>query len=605
MGGRERHRAHHGTANGLKAFLHGAAAAAFACAALAASADDAAKVLALSDEFYETAAQADPVTLATMAGYDRYDDRLGDQIVPAARAKRYAKLRSLSDQLARVDRKSLSGEAATNYDVLRYHLDTRLAFERFDEHLLPMEHMGSMPVLLANFGTGQAEQPLATVAQYEAYLKRLQALPAWTAQAIANLREGIRKKVVQPRQIVVSLLPQIRTLANAKLDENPFAAPVKHFPDGVPAADRARLTKAWNATLSKEVVPAMQRLATMLEKEYLPAARATIGLGALPRGDAWYRAHIREETTLDLTPDEIHAIGLAEVARIHQEVARVAKQVGYEGDPKGFLPTLRSNERYKPFTTEQQILDAYAAINTRIVKKLPQLFGRVPKAPIAIKLEPELTRATASDHYSLPAEDGSRPGVFWAVINDPKKYSTPSMAALFMHEGQPGHHFHMALQQELTLPKFRKYTWNNAYGEGWALYAETLGHEMGFYDDPVNYAGELNAEIVRAVRLVVDTGIHAKGWSYEQAVAYYRENVGATEDSSKRQIERFMAWPGQALGYKLGALRIQELRKRAHDKLGDRFDIAAFHDAVLGEGALPLALLDAKIDRWIASQAPR
>jgi uncharacterized protein (DUF885 family) len=600
VGRRERHRAHLGLARGL---IRLAGAALLAAAFAAAAADDGARVVALGERFYETLAQADPVVIATQNGDNRYDDRLGTAIVPSARAKRYAIFHQIDRDLMKVNRAALSAEAATHYDVLRYQLDTRLAFEKFPEPLLPVEHMGSLPVLVANFGTGQAEQPLTTVAEYEAYLARVAALPAWVDQAIANLREGIRRGVTQPRPIVRSLVPQLKTLADPDLQENPYYAPVKHMPAGFSEAERARLTRAYRETIAKRAIPAMRKLYDMVEKEYLPAARESIGLSALPGGADWYLAHVREETTTTLSPDEIHVLGLAEVARIQGEIARMAPKLGYEGDPRGLLAWVREQPRFKPFTSEQQILDAYAAINERIVAKLPQLFGRTPRAAIVIKPEPPLTRATASDHYSLPAADGSRPGTFWAVINDPRTYGTSFMAALFMHEGQPGHHFHMALQQELPLPRFRKNLWINAYGEGWALYAETLGHEMGFYADPLNYVGELNAEIVRAVRLVVDTGIHARGWSYQQAVDYYRDNVGANDASARRQVERFIAWPGQALGYKIGALRIQALRERARKALGERFRLADFHDEVLREGALPLALLERRIDEWIAARA--
>jgi len=589
---------------------HGLIAGAFAALALLATplpaaADDAARVAALGDEMFDTIQRADPIGYGTFVGDNHLDDQLGDVFVPAARTRRFAKLHAIERDLARIDREKLPAAARVDYDVLRYHLETRLAFERFPETLLPIEHMSGVPTLVANFGTGQAEQPLRTVAQYEAYLKRVSALGAWTDNAIANLREGARRGITQPKPIVRSLLPQLRTLANAKVEENPFYAPALHFPEDFRPADRARLERAYRAAVTKQAAPAMRKLADFLERDYLPRARDTIGLGALPDGLAWYRAQVRDQTTLDLSPDEIHALGLAEVARIQGEMAKVAPKLGYDGEVKGFLPWLRTQDRFKPFTEEGQVLAAYASINERIVPKLPQLFGRMPRAPIVIKPEPELTKAVASDHYSLPAEDGSRPGIFWAVVLDPRKYASFIMPALFMHEGQPGHHFQMALQQELTLPRFRKYMWINAFGEGWALYAETLGHEMGFYEDPAAYAGELNLEIVRAVRLVVDTGIHAKGWSYEQAVDYYRDNVGATDESARRQVERFVAWPGQALGYKLGALRIQELRRRAQARLGERFRLADFHDAVLLEGSLPLAVLERRVDAWIAASAAK
>jgi uncharacterized protein (DUF885 family) len=440
------------------------------------------------------------------------------------------------------------------------------------------------------------------VAEHEAYLKRISQLSAWSDQAIVNMREGIRRGIVRPKAVVTATLVQLRSLGAEKVEDSPYYAPIKNLPASFSDADRQRLTHAYRSAIEKRIAPAMRKLAAFVETDYLPASTDTAGWGALPNGAAWYRQWVRDQTTTELSPEEIHAIGLKEVARIQSELAKAAPQLGYEGDPHQLLSWVSTSKTFQPFTSEAQILDAYRAINEKVKLQLPQLFGRVPKAALEIRPEPELTKASASDHYSLPAEDGSRPGTFWAVINDPMAYESTTMTTLFLHEGQPGHHFQLAIQQELSLPKFRKRTWINAYGEGWALYAETLGREMGLYQDPVAYVGHLRLEIFRAARLVVDTGMHAKGWSRDQAVAYLMDKVGFTETQARNQIDRYMAWPGQALGYKLGSLKIQELRERAKRKLGDKFSIAAFHDAVLAEGGLPLSLLDAHIERWIASR---
>jgi uncharacterized protein (DUF885 family) len=311
---------------------------------------------------------------------------------------------------------------------------------------------------------------------------------------------------------------------------------------------------------------------------------------------------VRDQTTTELDPDRIHALGLAEVARIQGELARIAPRLGYEGDPRGLLAWVRSEPRFLPFRDADLIVGAYRAIDEQVRARLPALFGRLPRAGLDVRLEPELTRATASDHYSVPAADGSRPGVFWAVVNDPAAYDATTMTALFLHEGQPGHHLQMALQQELELPRFRKRAWINAYGEGWALYAESLGREMGLYEDPAAYVGELRLEIFRAARLVVDTGLHAQGWGRDQAAAYLMETAGLTPAQAASQVDRYMAWPAQALGYKLGALRLQALRARAQDRLGERFELAAFHDLVLDEGPLPLSMLERRVDEWIAQR---
>jgi len=556
----------------------------------------------LASQYYDEQARLDPVYTATLAGDNRFDDQLPLTIAPRERRQRFAMYHRIERRLAAIDRARLSPADQLTHDLLARELRTRIGFEAFDDHLLPLQQLDSIPVLLATFGSGQGEQPLKTVPQYDAYLKRIARLPAWVDQAIANMREGMRRGIVQPKAVVVAALGPLRPLGDSSLDKNAFYAPIRNLPASFGESDRRRLTAAYRDVVTRQVAPAMRKLTAFAEGDYLAAARSTDGWGALPNGAAWYRQWVRDQTTTELGPDEIHAMGLAEVARIQGELAKVAPQLGYDGDPKDLLGWVRTNPKFLPYRSEAEILQAYRGINERVKASLPQLFGRVPKAPLEIRPEPELTKDSASDHYSLPAEDGSRPGIFWAVIHDPAAYDKTTMTALFLHEGQPGHHFQMGLLQELTLPEFRKRVWINAFGEGWGLYAETLGREMGLYDDPAAWVGELRLEIARAARLVVDTGLHAKGWSREQAMAYWQANVGTSPEQARNQIERYMAWPAQALGYKIGSLKIQELRERAKQALGDRFSMPAFHDAVLAEGGLPLSVLDAQIDRWIASR---
>lgn len=557
---------------------------------------------ALADRYLDAKARFDPL-IATFSGDNRFDGELAITISPAERKKRFAMYRDVQRRLKAIDRARLARADMVTYDLLAYDLAANLAFELFDDHLLPVNQMDSVPTTLANFGGGQGPQPLKTVVDYEKYLRRLSRLPEWIDQAIANMREGVRRGIVQPRAIIESTLPQIRALASGDPQASPFYMPAKNFPAGFSEADRARLSEAYRDLVAKRLIPSHRKLADFLEKEYLPAGRATSGWGALPNGAQWYRVYVHDQTTTDLDPDAIHEIGLKEVARIQAELARLAPRLGYAGEPSQFLAWLRANGEFRPFRTEGEILDAYRAIDAKVKAKLPDLFGVVPKAALEIRPEPELTRASASDHYTSPAADGSRPGVFWAVIVDPAKYATTGMTSLFLHEGEPGHHFQLALQQEMALPKFRRFWWINSYGEGWALYTETLGKEMGLYDDPNAYAGQLRGELFRAARLVVDTGLHAKGWTRERAMAYLQDNAGSNEAGAKNQIERYMSWPAQALGYKIGSLKIMELRSRASQALGPKFRLAAFHDAVLRDGSVPLSVLEARIDRWIAEQA--
>jgi len=576
-----------------------------ACPGRALAATPAERLGDLAARYDDARARFDPIA-ATENGDNRYDDQLAIDIAPAERARRFAAWRGLLKELQALPAARLPADQRLNRELLVQQLRDRLAFERFPDHLLPLQHMNAVPLQLAFYASGEAGQPLKTAAQLDAYLKRISRLPAWCDQALLNLREGVRRGVVQSGPVVDAALPLLRSLAAQDAAHSAFTAPVRALPAGIGAADAARLTAAYEQAWTEHIAPALRRLVAYVETDYARAARReAIGWSALPQGRAWYRQWVREQTTTDMTPEQIHALGLQEVARIQREVTRLAPQLGFTGDPLkngGLLAWARSDARFRPFKTEHDILDHYRALNDRITPQLPRLFGRQPRMALEIRPEPALTRATASDHYTVGQADGSAPGIFWAVIPEPERYSVSTMTALFLHEGQPGHHFHMGLQLEMPLPDFRRRTWINAYGEGWALYAETLGQELGLYADPVAYAGALRLEISRAARLVVDTGLHAQGWSRERAIRYWMDVTGASEQQAVAQIDRYLAWPGQALGYKIGALKIQELRHRAEQQLGPRFDLAAFHDQVLGEGVLPLAVLERRIDAWIASR---
>ena len=554
----------------------------------------------LANVYYDGLARFDPVG-ATDNGDSRFNDQIGMAIAPAVRARQFAFYATCLAKLKAIPRDQLDAHAQVNYDILDYELHSVLSMRAFPEHLLPVNQMDSMPLTLANYAGGDGSQPLTNAKQYRDYLHRLDQLPAWIDQAIANMREGMRTGVVLQRAAVVSMRPQFQKLVSATPEASIFYTPITKLPDSVSKADRAALTTAYRTTIAKRLTPALARLASFVEKDYLPAARTSTGLGALPDGTAWYQARVATQTTTTLTPAQIHATGLAEVARIQGEYAIVGPKLGYTG-PAAELPTwVAAQDKFRPFKTEQEVIDVYRKLDATLRTKLPALFSLVPKAPLDLRLEPELSRATASDHYTAPAADGSRPGVFWSVVNDPTQYGSTGMVTLFLHEGQPGHHFHIALLQEMGLPNFRKFGGNNAFTEGWALYAETLGKEMGFYDNPENYFGHLNDEMLRAVRLVVDTGMHAQGWTREQSIKYMKETLGYTDALATSETERYMVWPAQALAYKVGALKIAELRARAQAAMGAKFSLPAFHAQVLGDGTLPLSLLEAKIDRWIAA----
>jgi uncharacterized protein (DUF885 family) len=553
----------------------------------------------LADEYYDALARFDPVS-AGESGDSRFNDQIGMSIGPKQRAAQFALYKGYLKRLQAIRRDALPQRDQTSYDILDYELRTALRFEPFPEHLLPISQMDSLPVMLANYASGEGAQPLTSVKDYQAYLSRLDQLGPWIDQAIANMREGMKRGVVQPKSVMQSALPQFKQLVAAKPEDSIYFGPAKKMPAAFAQPDGKKLAGAYRAVIERKLNPALARLVTFLEKEYIPACRDSTGWSALPQGAEWYRVRVASQTTTDLQPEQIHQIGLKEVARIQGEYGRIGPQMGYNGPAAGLPAWVGQQAKYKPFKTEQEVLGVYRKLDAKLKTTLPALFSLRPKTPLDIRLEPELSRATASDHYTPPAVDGSRPGVFWAVVNDPAQYGSTGMVTLFLHEGQPGHHFHIALMQELGLPNFRKFGGNNAFTEGWALYAETLGKEMGLFDKPEDYFGHLNDEMLRAARLVVDTGMHEKGWSREQAIKYFSETLGYSEAESRAQIERYMVWPGQALGYKIGSLKIQELRRRAEAALGDKFSLPKFHEIVLGEGTLPLALLEKKVDRWIA-----
>ena len=563
------------------------------------------KLSAIAERYFQDRLALYPIEGSQVTGDAKYEGELEIDISPLHRAKRRALYQRVQREQAALNAKLLSPADQLTRLLLEDEVKSRLDLLRFPEDLLPVDQYGGLPVYIAQFGSGEDIQPLKTVENYRNYLKRLDKLPAWADQAIVNMRAGIERGVVQPKGLIVSGLPSLQALTTTDLDKSPFNQAIRNMPAAFPAMERESLSAAYREAIEKRLAPAMTRLVEFLEKAYLPKCRSTAGIDAIPNGKVWYEYMVRYYTTTSLKPADIHAIGLKEVARIRREMEKVKAAYKFKGTLGEFFKWHENLAENRPFKTEQEVLDAFAALNKKIIDKLPQLFGRSPKAPLEIRAEPELTRSTASDHYSSPAVDGSRPGVFFAVIEDASKYNNTGMATLFIHEGQPGHHYHLALQQELPLPKFRRHGETTAYTEGWALYAETLGREMGLYEDPNAYMGHLSDELLRAVRLVTDTGLHTKGWTREKTIQYMMEMQGYSESESRRATERYMAWPGQALAYKIGSLKIQELRDRAKAQLGARFSLKDYHDQVLGDGALPLHLLETKIDNWIAAQATK
>jgi uncharacterized protein (DUF885 family) len=558
----------------------------------------------LFEAYWEAWLELNPLT-ATFIGDDRYNDRFTINIGPEYRtATRALFERSLAAAEA-IPPEGLDEQRRLSRDLFIRDLRHKLEGYRFPDHLLSINQFRNVANLYAMLGSGSGAQPFRTVRDYENFLSRIDVLPAWVDQAIANMREGMKTGVVQPAILMERTLPQLEAHIVGEVEESLFLRPVAQFPETVPDEDRARLREAYASAIADIIVPSYARLAEFIRDEYLPACRDTDGLGALPDGDAWYAYLVREHTTTDFDAHQIHQIGLDEVARIHGEMLAIKEEVGFEGDLKAFFEHLNTAPEFY-FSSREEIIEAHEALRAKADAAAPGLFKRIPKAGYEIRaVEPFRERSAAKGSYQRPSADGSRPGIFYVNTWNPQTRPKWDTEALFLHEAVPGHHFQRAFNLELEdVPAFRRNGGVTAFAEGWGLYAESLpvGRAMGFYEDPYQRFGELNAELWRAIRLVVDTGLHAKGWSREQVLDYMYANSASLETRAVSEAERFMAIPGQALAYKIGQLKISELRARAEEALGERFDIREFHAQVLGQGDLPLDVLEARIDAWIVAQ---
>ena len=573
-----------------------------AVVAEAAEPSEAERLAALFDAYFEDYLLLNPV-LATSIGDPRYNDRFEVSITPEWRARAEKLERDYLGKLETIDPGQLTGQDLLSYEIFKSARENEVVGFRFPSHLIPLNQFYSVPNFFAQLGSGQGIQPFKTVKDYDDFLKRMDGFQAWTDQAIANMREGITRGYTQPKILMERTLPQLEAQIAAKPEDSLFWGPIRNMPAGFSAAERERLTAAYSAAISTKILPSYRRLHDFVRDEYLPKCRTSVGLDALPDGVAWYEYNVREITTTDYTPAQIHEIGLAEVARIHGEMRGVMNQVGFEGDLNAFLDYLQEDPKFF-WDTREELIQGYVDIKKRVDPRLPDLFEILPKADYEVRaVEPFREKSAAGGQYQAASLDGSRPGIFYANAYDLKARPKWAMEALSLHEGNPGHHFQITIQREQKdLPKFRRFGGYTAYSEGWGLYAESLGSELGMYTDPYQYFGMLEAELWRAIRLVVDTGLHSKGWSREQVLDYMTANSSAAEARRVSEAERYIAIPGQALAYKIGQIKIRELRTRAEKELGPKFDVRAFHTAVLVDGALPLHVLEAKIDRWIEAR---
>jgi len=571
-------------------------------AATAAAGNATTQLHQLIDEQWERVLRESPET-ASFFGDTRYNDRWADLALPALEASHQAD-RAVLQKLARIRRDALPAAEQLNYDLFKRQYEESVEGYRFRAFLAPVS-----PINWSGFGyASQLAQAIAfrRVKDYEDWIARLRAYGAYVDQHIALMRQGMQERRVPPRVTMERIPAQVAAQIVARAEDSPLYAPLRSLPQDIPADTRARLEREARAAINDVVTPAWKRFQAFFDKEYLPACRDSIAATDWPDGQAFYAFRVRQMTTTDLAPEAIHEIGLSEVARIRKQMEEIRTQVGFKGDLAAFFKHLRSDKKFY-FKNPDDLLDAYMILSKKIDPELVKLFGTLPRIPYGVKAIPadEAPNSTTA-YYFQPADDGSRAGYFYVNLYKPETRPKWEMEALTAHEAVPGHHFQIARAQELgELPKFRRLGGFTAFVEGWGLYAESLGGELGLYQDPYSKFGQLTYEMWRAVRLVVDTGIHAKGWSRQQALDFFKANAAKTENDIAVEVDRYISWPGQALAYKIGELKIKELRARAKDRLGERFDVRRFHDLVLGAGALPLDVLERNVDAWIAQELKR
>jgi uncharacterized protein (DUF885 family) len=553
---------------------------------------------ALLDENWQHELRTNP-EFATAVGDNRYNALLSD-ISPEAIARELDYNRHLLAALEQIDSSQLSPDDRLNQSLLIRSLKTSIAGAPFKDWEMPATQMAG-PQDYAGLAT---DMPFKTLQDYQNYLSRLRKLPAFFQQSIANMRQGMRDGLMPPRYLLDKVAEEASDVASKPLAQNPFTDPIKTFPDAVPAADRVRLTKEINQAVSAQVLPAFAAFAKFVKDEYAPKGRTEFGIWSLPDGAARYRQAIEELTTTHSNPDDLHALGLKQVAEIEKQMLVIAVAQGYP-DLKSFNAHILA-DKHRYGTSGEQIFGLYARYTDQMYAKLPQYFGRLPKNKLAVvPMESYRAPNAVPADYSPGAGDGSRPGRINVNEFEPTKRLLLNVEAIAYHEGIPGHHLQFSIAQELSsVPPFRKFASYNAFSEGWALYAETLAHEMGFYQDPYSEYGRLQNLMWRSIRLVVDTGAHAQHWSRRQMIDFFHQHTAMDDQNIETEVDRYIAWPAQALCYKLGEMTILRLRERARAQLGDKFDIRAFHDAVLEQGPLPLDVLEANVDRWIASKKP-
>ncbi|MAU54889.1 MAG: DUF885 domain-containing protein [Flavobacteriaceae bacterium] len=553
------------------------------------------------ENYYQESLRLYPLN-ATSQGDKRYNDFLPDNLTDKFKNEEKIFYLNFRNRLDEFDNSNLSKDDVLSKKVLLWECETNLERLNFKEQYTPINQMWTLQLNIGQYAAGLSAQPFKTVKDYNDWLSRLDDYIIWLSSAEDRMKEGIVNGYVLPKSLIIKVIPQLKTIINTNLDENLFYSPIRQFPSDFSEDEKSVLTNKYKKTVLNKIIPAYQKLYDFMKNEYLENGRDSSGINVYVDGSDYYNYSIKLYTTTEMSADEIHQLGLNEVARISSEMEIVKSKVGFKGDLKSFFNHVRYLDELIPFQKPSEVIDNFNKIHKEMTPQVNSLFGLQPKTPFEVRRTEAFREASASAEYNPGSLDGTRPGIFYVPIPNIKEYNYYSDEDLFLHEAIPGHHFQISLQQENTsLPSFRKSLWYSAYGEGWALYSESLGKELGLYKDPYQYFGMLSAEMHRAIRLVVDTGIHTKGWSREKAIQYSLDNEAESEASITSEIERYMANPGQALSYKIGQLKIRELRSRAENKLGDNFDIKIFHERILESGCIPLKLLEEKIDNWIES----
>ncbi|MBT5705838.1 MAG: DUF885 domain-containing protein [Verrucomicrobia bacterium] len=551
------------------------------------------------DDYWEAHLELHPLQ-ATAAGDHRFDHLLPNPLDPAHRRNLKSFYQEYRAKVAKFKSDSLTKEERLSKELLTWDCNVQLKQLTFPKHLLPLNQFESFHLTIGQLAGGSGAHPFKTTKDYQNWLQRLNQFYPWCASAISAMKTGVQKGHTLPKSLTIKVIPQIADLAKRPVTEHLFYKPILQLPDSFTEEEKQTLTKQYKEILSQRIIPAFEALEDYLKNDYLPHCRDSSGYSAIPDGQAYYRHQIKIYTTTDMTPDEIFHLGEAEVRRLSSEMEKIKMELNFKGTLKEFFDHVRTAPKLTPFTKPQEVIDNFNLIHQRMTPQVKRLFRLTPKTAFEVRRTEAFREASSSAEYQPGSFDGTRPGIFYVPIPNVLKYNIFSDEDLFLHEAIPGHHYQISLQQENTkLPQFRRPIWYNAYGEGWALYCESLGKELGLYEDPYQYFGMLSAEMHRAIRLVVDVGLHDKGWSREKAIQYSLDHEAEPEASIVSEIERYMSWPGQALSYKIGQLKIMDLRARAQESLGKAFDIRDFHDEVLESGCLPLKVLEQKIQAWI------